>query len=105
MEEQNFTEKTAVFKGEWFNMRGFLNSGIHYASKKKISEHIRYSIATITWICEDPKTDIHDLINIEQMELWGIKLLSINNDRPKKPYLCALCDGVPCHKDCEDCNK
>lgn len=23
----------------------------------------------------------------------------------KKPYLCALCDGVPCHKDCEDCNK
>jgi len=19
--------------------------------------------------------------------------------------LCALCDGVPCHKDCEDCNK
>lgn len=27
------------------------------------------------------------------------------SDTPKKPYLCALCDGVPCHKDCEDCNK
>lgn len=26
-------------------------------------------------------------------------------NKPKKPYLCALCDGVPCHKDCEDCEK
>ena len=78
MTEQNFTEKTATFKGEWFNMRGFLNSGIHYASKKKIREHVKYSTAKVTWICEDPKTDIHDLINPEQMELWGIELVSIS---------------------------
>ena len=77
-ETQNFTEKKAVFKGEYFNMRGFLNSGIHYASRKEISETNKNSIATITWICENPETDIHDLINPEQMELWGIELVSIS---------------------------
>ena len=78
-ETQNFTEKKAVFKGEYFNMRGFLNSGIHYASRKEIiGAPGNRTIATITWICENPETDIHDLINPEQMELWGIELVSIS---------------------------
>ena len=108
MNEQNFTEKTATFKGEYFNMLNFLNSGIKYASKKTISGGLKNTTLKITWICENPDEDIQDLIDIEQVELWDIDIIEINNaesNTPKKSYLCALCDGVPCHKDCEDCNK
>ena len=38
MKTQNFTEKSATFKGEFFNIRGFLNSGVHYASKKQFNK-------------------------------------------------------------------
>ena len=107
MNEQNFTEKTATFKGEYFNMRGFLNH-CHCASKKEIIPAPgNKTIAKLTWICENDE-DIHDLINPEELEIWDIDIIEINNaesNTPKKSYLCALCDGVPCHKDCEDCEK
>lgn len=73
-----FTEKTATFKGEYFNLRAFLNSGVMYSSKKEISEKGNKAIAKITWICENPDEDIYDLINIEQVELWGIEIVSMS---------------------------
>lgn len=79
MNEQNFTEKTATFSGEYFNLRAFLNSGIIYSSRKKISEVKGKAIAKVTWICEDSETDIHDLIDIEQVELWGVDIIGMNN--------------------------
>lgn len=80
MTTQTFTEKTTTFKGEYFNMRGFLNSGVYYASKKAIqAAPENRTIAKVTWLCEDPETDIHDLINPEQMELWGIDIISMSN--------------------------
>lgn len=51
---------------------------------------------------------------MQKLEQEWIKRIKENRDpftgipeskTPKKPYLCALCDGIPCHKDCEDCNK
>jgi hypothetical protein len=77
MNAQNFTEKSATFKGEFFNIRGFLNSGVHYASKKQFNKS--GNIVKVTWICENPDEDIHDMINPEQLELWGIDIIGMVN--------------------------
>lgn len=77
MKTQNFTEKSATFKGEFFNMRGFLNSGVHYVSKKQFNKS--GNIVKVTWICENPDEDIHDLINPEQLELWEIDIINMIN--------------------------
>lgn len=74
----NFTEKTAIFKGEYFNLMAFLNSGVMYASRKEISEKGNKAIAKITWICENAYEDIHDFIDIEQVELWGVEIVSMS---------------------------
>ena len=79
MKEQNFTEKSATFKGEYFNMRGFLNH-CHYVSKKEIiAAPGNKTIAKLTWICENPDEDIHDLINPEELEIWNIDIINIIN--------------------------
>jgi hypothetical protein len=78
MNSQNFIEKSATFKGEYFNMRGFLNH-CHYASKKEIVASLgKNTIAKITWICETDE-DIHDLINIEEAERWNINIIRMCN--------------------------
>ena len=79
MNGQNFTEKTATFEGEYFNLRAFLNSGVMYSSRKQISEKNGKAIARVTWICENPNEDIHDLINKEQVELWGVDIIGMSN--------------------------
>ena len=77
MNGQNFTEKTATFKGEFFNLRGFLNSGVYYPSKKEFNKS--GNIVKVTWICENKNEDIHDMINPEQVELWGIDIINMIN--------------------------
>ena len=50
-----------------------------YSSRKQISEKNGKAIARVTWICENPNEDIHDLINIEQVELWGVDIIGMSN--------------------------
>lgn len=72
-----FTEKTATFKGAFKNLDMFKTCGIKYASIKKFNNTM--NMLKITWICENPDTDIHDLIDVIQMENWNIELISMNN--------------------------
>ncbi len=69
------TEKKAIFKGEYNDLLMFQNSGIKYASTKKI---INMNLH-VTWICENSDEDIHDLIDARQMELFNIGIFYINN--------------------------
>ena len=82
MDSNNTTTIVATFKGEIEALKDFCNSGIKYASRKKI---IGESMQ-IDWICETldiekAMNDCHSYISIEQMELHSIELGNIFHNK------------------------
>lgn len=71
------TTKSATFMGTKKNLDMFIACGIKYASEIKYNRD--FTAVKIVWICENENHDIHDDIDLEEMEKWNIEILSINN--------------------------
>lgn len=69
-----YVTKSATFKGSFNDLDMFAFCGIRHASIK------RYHNGTmkIKWICESD-IDIHEFIDVEQMENYNIELIEVKN--------------------------
>lgn len=72
-----FTTKSATFTGTKKDLDMFVARGIKYASEIKFSND--FTVVKVTWICENKYHDIHDDIDIREMEERNVEILSINN--------------------------
>jgi len=101
-------------------MKYAVETKIYNSGKSEISEiKIVDDYCKSTSLSHEKYTFYFDVFNSEEEAqdfIGGSKVLWLKNlsldkenfdtsNTPKKTYLCALCNGVPCHKDCEDCNK
>jgi len=70
------TEKSMTFKGRMQDLDMILHSAVKYASYK-VWNRTR-SAVKVVWICEDPDTDIHDMVDIQGVESFNCEVVAIN---------------------------